>query len=334
MPKTQNQLKLTGKIRYTMTNDYMFRAILQKNKKVLRGLVSSLLHMSVEEIKEITIENPIILGEAINEKTIVMDIHIKLNSNSYINLEMQVINKHDWTDRSLFYLCRTFGQLEKGDEYTELLPATHIGFLDFTLFPEHPEFFSTYKLLNTKNYHLYSDKFVLNVIDLNRTDLATEEDKAYQIDQWVKIFKVTTWEELHMLSQDNEYAEEIMNTMYECHTDAKICKQCSDRQAELAFRKMEERRQKKLEEEAKQLEIKIEEMKKNNAKLADENAQMADENAQMADENALLADENALLADENAQLAVENEILRSTLTDKDAQIAFLEAKLTENNLLH
>lgn len=297
MPKTQNYLNLTGKIRYTMTNDYMFRAILQKNKKVLRGLISSLLHMSVDEIKEITIENPIILGEAFNEKTIVMDIHIKLNNNSYINLEMQVINKHDWIERSLFYLCRTFGQLEKGDEYTELLPATHIGFLDFTLFPEYPEFFSTYKLLNTKNYHLYSDKFILNVVDLNRTDLATEEDKAYQIDQWVKIFKATTWEELRMLSQDNEYVEEIINTMYECHADAKICKQCSDREAELAFRKMEERRQKKLEEEAKQLEIKIAEMKKNNAQLADA-----------------------------------NEILRSTLTEKDAQIAFLKAKLAENNL--
>ncbi len=224
--------------------------------------------------------------------TLVLDIHIKLNNNSYINLEMQVINQHDWTDRSLFYLCRAFGQLEKGDDYTELLPATHIGFLDFTLFPEHPEFFATYKLLNTKNYHLYSDKFVLNVVDLNRTDLATEEDKAYQLDQWVKIFKATTWEELHMLAQNNEYAEEIMNTMYECHFDANICKQCSDREAELAFRKMEERYQNKLADENKQLENK-------NVQLADENKQLENKNAQLADENAQL---KALLKAHNIDL--------------------------------
>jgi len=31
----------TGEIRYNMTNDYMFRYILQKNKKVLKGLISS-----------------------------------------------------------------------------------------------------------------------------------------------------------------------------------------------------------------------------------------------------------------------------------------------------
>ena len=291
MQENQTNVIPTGKIRYTMTNDYMFRAILQKNNRILRGLVSSLLHMNVEKIEEITIENPIILGEAISEKTIVMDIHIKLNNNSYINLEMQVINQHNWTDRSLFYLCRTFGQLDKGNEYTELLPTTHIGFLDFTLFPDYPEFFATYKLLNTKNYHMYSDKFTLNVVDLNRTDLATDEDKAFHLDQWVKIFKATTWEELRMLSQNNDYGKEIIKTMYECNADVNICKQCLDREAELAFREMEKRLQKKLEND--------------NAKLENANAQLENANAQLENANARLADENeklkALLAKHNIQ---------------------------------
>ena len=275
MQENQTNFIPTGKIRYTMTNDYMFRAILQKNNRILRGLVSSLLHMNVEKIEEITIENPIILGEAISEKTIVMDIHIKLNNNSYINLEMQVINQHNWTDRSLFYLCRTFGQLDKGNEYTELLPTTHIGFLDFTLFPDYPEFFATYKLLNTKNYHMYSDKFTLNVVDLNRTDLATDEDKAFHLDQWVKIFKATTWEELRMLSQNNDYGKEIIKTLYECNADVNICKQCLDREAELAFREMEKRLQKKLEND--------------NAELENANARLADENEKL---KALLAKHN------------------------------------------
>lgn len=50
MPQKDNTfLTFTGKIRYTMTNDYMFRAILQKNQKVLRGLVSSLLHKNLQK---------------------------------------------------------------------------------------------------------------------------------------------------------------------------------------------------------------------------------------------------------------------------------------------
>ena len=40
----------TGVIAYNMTNDYMFRYILQKNEKVLRGLISSLLHLDPNSI--------------------------------------------------------------------------------------------------------------------------------------------------------------------------------------------------------------------------------------------------------------------------------------------
>ena len=258
MPKNETYLTVTGEIRYNMTNDYMFRAILQKNERVLRGLVASLLHM-----------------QPIDEKTIVLDVKIKLNNNSYLNLEMQVLNEKNWTDRSLFYLCRTFGQLEKGNDYTNLLPATHIGFLDFTLFPKYPEFFATYKLLNTKNYHLYSDKFVLNVVDLNRTDLATDEDKVHRIDHWVKLFKATTWEELRMLSQDLKYAEDMMQTLYECNADEKIRRQCNDREAELEFQKMKDRKIMKLNEE--------------NSLLSAENAQLSDEIIRL---KALLAQHN------------------------------------------
>lgn len=43
-------LEATGRIDYGMTNDYMFRAILQRNEKVLKGLICSLLHLKPEEI--------------------------------------------------------------------------------------------------------------------------------------------------------------------------------------------------------------------------------------------------------------------------------------------
>ena len=47
-----------------------------------------------------------------------------------------------------------------------------LGLLNFTLFPEHPEFYATYQLLNVKDYSLYSDKLRLSVLDLTRIDLS------------------------------------------------------------------------------------------------------------------------------------------------------------------
>lgn len=57
-----------GTIPYNMTNDYMFRAVLQSNNKVLRGLICSLLYLTEEDVISVEITNPIILGESVESK--------------------------------------------------------------------------------------------------------------------------------------------------------------------------------------------------------------------------------------------------------------------------
>jgi len=54
----------------------------------------------------------------------------------------------------------------------------------------------------------------LSVIELNRTDLATEEDKHYQIDKWVTFFKSKTWKELKDMAATNQYMEAAANTIF------------------------------------------------------------------------------------------------------------------------
>ena len=95
---------------------------------------------------------------------------------------MQVANKMNWQNRSLVYLCRSYDQLDHGQKYDAIQPVIHIGFLDYTLFKESPEFYATYKLINIKNHKIYSDSFTLSVVDLSRIDLATDEDRKYKID--------------------------------------------------------------------------------------------------------------------------------------------------------
>ena len=221
---------LSGPLTIPMTNDYLFRALLQQNNKVLKGLISSLLHLQLEEIVSVEITNPIELGKSIDSKTFFLDIKVLLNSNTIINLEMQVINEHNWPERSLSYLCRSFDDLNKGDGYLEVTPVIQISLLDFTLFPDNPEFYATYQLLNVKNYIKYSDKLCLHVLDLNRTDIATEEDKQYHIDYWAALFKTTTWEELRMLAKKNDAIADAIETVYMLSEDEMIRLQCEARE--------------------------------------------------------------------------------------------------------
>ncbi|MBD5541806.1 MAG: Rpn family recombination-promoting nuclease/putative transposase [Lachnospiraceae bacterium] len=219
-----------GEIPYGMTNDYMFRAVLQSNSKVLCSLICSLLHLSKKEVISIEITNPIILGESIKSKEFRLDIVVLLNDRTIINLEMQVANKLNWTNRSILYLCRSFDNPQKGQDYLDAKPAIHIGFLDYTLFEEYPEFYATYKLINIKNHHVYSDNFILSVVDLSKIDLATDEDKAYHIDYWAALFKAKTWEELKMIASKDKDIEEAAKALFQFCTDEQVRKLCRDRE--------------------------------------------------------------------------------------------------------
>ena len=219
-----------GVIPYGMTNDYMFRAVLQTNNKVLRGLVRSLLHLEEEDVVSVEITNPIILGDSVEKKEFRLDINVVLNNHTFINLEMQIANQLNWTNRSLLYLCRSFDSLYHGQDYKETPSVIHIGFLDYTLFEECPEFYSTYKLMNVNNHKIYNDKFTLCVVDLTQIDLANDEDKKYHIDYWTRLFKAGTWEEIRMIAAKNEYLREAANTIFELSADEQIRKQCRDRE--------------------------------------------------------------------------------------------------------
>lgn len=105
-------------------NDYMFHSVMQRNQKVLKGLLCALLHLNPSEIHSIEILNPINQGNSIKNKTFYLDIKILMNNYAIINIELQVLNEHNWPERSLVYLCRLFDNLHAGDDYTEISPAS------------------------------------------------------------------------------------------------------------------------------------------------------------------------------------------------------------------
>ena len=126
-----------GPLFVRLTNDYLFRAMAQyNNASILRRLVCSVLGMDINEIKDLEILNPIELGKSLSEKEFILDTKVRLNNDITIDMEMQVIDYHDWPERSLQYLCRAFDSLHKGDNYTDTGTAVHVGILDYTLFPD------------------------------------------------------------------------------------------------------------------------------------------------------------------------------------------------------
>ncbi len=159
------------------------------------------------------------------------------------------------------YTCRNFVNQTKGKDYGEAKPVIHIGFLDYTLFEDSPEFYATYKMMNIKNYKIFNDKFIIGVVDLNRTELATAEDKEYGLDDWVRLFKAKTWEELKMIAEKAPELLEASKSMYEYNADIDMQQRCIARAEYLNDMKRLERVD-KLEKENEQLSSENEQLKK------------------------------------------------------------------------
>ena len=61
-------------------------------------------------------------------------------------------------------------------------------------------------------------------------EFATKQDKFYSIDLWARVFKATTWEEIEMLAQKNEYLQETVSGVRQLTEEEKIRQQCQARE--------------------------------------------------------------------------------------------------------
>ena len=208
----------TGKIEYNLQSDMMFHYVMQKSKEALKGLVCALKGISPDEVKDIHVENPIELNSSARET--IMDIKLTLNNNEILNIELQMYYEQEWLPRSILYLCRAYDSIGRGDDYTLLKPTTLYCITDKKLVAgADPEFYSKYQLLNVKTHKKYTDMIGVNVLQLDQTEIATQEDIDNNLVYWANLFKATTWEDFKALAKDNPAIEEVGSMIFELNYD-------------------------------------------------------------------------------------------------------------------
>ena len=212
---------------YGMTNDYMFKAVMQECEDVLRNLVGALLTLDEADIMECKVTNPIVLGETISDKDCVLDIKLVLNGNKNINIELQIRKEEYWPERSLLYWARTYDDIKAGEDYDLLKKTYHIGIIDFPLYDGDREFFSEYRIMNTTNHRVYTDKFVMKVLNLRNVDNAGDTDE--RVIHWARIFKAKTLNELEELAGEQEDFKKMVFELKKLSEDEKIKQQMEAR---------------------------------------------------------------------------------------------------------
>ncbi len=284
----------TGPLGFKMCNDYLFRMLLQEDPDTLKAIIASFMHVSIDEIEQVTVINPIVPGESVDDKEIRLDINVIMNMKKPINIEMQAYNHTGWIERSVLYACRGFDTLTHGDKYTDNMGFWQISFCDFCIFKEHPVFYRSFVLTSTDNEHIqYSDKLMLSNVDLTNIELADEEDIRYGLVDWARLFKAESWEELKMLAENNQTIDKAISSVWQMTEDERI----RDR---MQRREDGERLWKFIEKKAEQAEKRADEADRR-ANEADKRANEADRRSDQAEKT--IEEQNELIRELRDKLA-------------------------------
>lgn len=223
-------------------NDFVFKKLFTKDTDILTDLINSALGLSSRRrIVSVEIKNAEIPPKEIEKKFIILDILAIDGSGKEYDIEMQVRRYENYPKRTLYYLCRMYGdQLASGEDYLALHPVIGIHFLDYALFPEPADFHYRFALRDIRYPDLrLNDDLSLHIFELPGIERHMRMEQSDDIMGWLHFFN-----HAHMEGGDAMKAH-YNNPMIHRAIDALKALSADEKTRELA-----ERREKALKDEA------------------------------------------------------------------------------------
>ncbi len=186
--------------------DFAFKEIMTDEKARI-GFLSAVLKLKPEDIKETHILNPYLGKVHEEDKLGILDVHILMNNNTEIDTEIQLSEMRIWANRSLFYASKMYtDQIEQSQKYDVLKKCVSISILDFELFKDQEEFYSSFHIREDQRNFLFTDKMEFHVIELPKLPKERKEESS-DVELWAKFINSEREEEFDMLAKQNPYIE-------------------------------------------------------------------------------------------------------------------------------
>lgn len=178
--------------------DIIFKKLFLSDNEVLADFIESLLDIPKGGIQKLELDNSELLPASADGKQGKLDIKMKVDD-KIVNVEMQMQNRGDFKDRTLYYWSKLYsGELKTGERYTDLKQTICINILNFNLFDcEEP--YSTFKLLETKRHELLTEKCAILFFELKKVNKAINKNNRKQL--WLQLINAETEEEFEMLKE-------------------------------------------------------------------------------------------------------------------------------------
>ena len=185
--------------------DIIFKRVFgdENNKGIIAAMVSALLEIPRESIREITINNVELPPEYLDRKFSRLDLKLDVDGRT-VNVEMQVNYESDFRERTLFYWSKIYSEdLKAGDEYGDLKKTFCVNIINFNLF-DCEDYHSHFKVMEKDRHEVLSEKFAIHFFELKKIDNVR---KNQAMEDWLHLINAETEGELMTIQQTTAIPE-------------------------------------------------------------------------------------------------------------------------------
>ena len=191
--------------------DFCFKELMEF-AEVRRGFIAAVLGISPEEVVSTELKPTHLRVKHQKDKLGILDVHVILNGEIQIDMEIQVAQFLFWRERSLFYLSKMYSDIIlAGEGYQVLEKCIHVGILDFILFEEDEEYYSCFHLWEDKRRRIYSDKLEIHIVELPK--LAEREYPETALLKWARFFNAEKKEEFEMVAKTDPHIQKAYDQL-------------------------------------------------------------------------------------------------------------------------
>jgi predicted transposase/invertase (TIGR01784 family) len=150
-------------------NDYVFKRIFGSDQShdILMSFLDAVLYDEQGLIEDLEILNPYSAGATFGLKDTYLDVRVKLNNQTTVLIEMQLVNRYAFDKRVMYNASKTYAnQLDSGERYLLLNPVIALTIMDFILFENSEEIVNNFVFKEEKQNFIYNQEIKLVFIEL------------------------------------------------------------------------------------------------------------------------------------------------------------------------
>jgi predicted transposase/invertase (TIGR01784 family) len=199
--------------------DFAFKLLFgdERSKNILADFLKAALpELADEEFAELTIVDPHLKREFIDDKLEILDVKLRTVRGKSINIDIQVSDIPEMRSRITYYLSNMITeQIGRGGHYSDLKKAISIVITDYDFIPETSRCHTAYRMLEMEEHFPFNDLMEIHALNLERLPKEGED----RLLDWLRFLKAETEEEFKMLAEKNPMIGEAYCKLQEMSED-------------------------------------------------------------------------------------------------------------------